>query len=103
MPHTTKAKQRPARAKMAQRVRVRPFDSHYPEEICITQNLSRTGFYFETSLGHYFTGMFVYVTRNFHPGDFMSCAETADVVRVERLKSGKWGVAIRVLPGIGRR
>ena len=41
--------------------------------------------------------MYVYVTRNFHPEDLMSREETADVVRVEKLSSGKWGVAIRVL------
>ena len=81
-------------------MRVRPYDSHLPEEICVTQNVSRRGFYFETSLGHYFSGMYVHVTRNFHPGDPMSCEETADVVRVERLETGKWGVAIRLLPGI---
>lgn len=97
MQPTIKAGLRPPRAKMAQPVRVRPFDSHYPEEMCVTQNVSRRGFYFETLLGHYFTGMYVYVTRNFHPGDFMSREETADVVRVEKLKSGKWGVAMRVL------
>jgi hypothetical protein len=27
------------------------------------------GFYFETSLGHYFSGMAVGLTRNFAPGD----------------------------------
>ena len=97
MPQTIKAGLRPPRAKIAQPVRVRPYDSHYPEEMCVTQNVSRKGFYFETSLGHYFSGMYVYVTRNFHPGDLMSREETADVVRVEKLNSGKWGVAIRVL------
>jgi hypothetical protein len=97
MLQTIKAGVRPPRAKMAQPVRVRPYDSHYPEEKCVTQNVSRKGLYFETSLGHYFPGMYVYVTRNFHPGDSMSREESADVVRVEKLKSGKWGVAIRVL------
>jgi len=59
--------------------------------------MSRKGFYFETSLGHYFAGMYVYVTRNFYPGDPMSREEAGDIVRVERLKTGKWGVAIRIL------
>jgi hypothetical protein len=97
MPPIIKAGLRPPRAKLAQPVRVRPYDSHYPEEMCVTQNVSRKGFYFETALGHYFPGMYVYVTRNFHPEDLMGREETADVVRVEKLKSGKWGVAIRVL------
>jgi hypothetical protein len=37
------------------------------------------------------------VTRNFHPGDLMSREEAGDVIRVEELPNGKWGVAIRVL------
>ena len=102
MPQTIKAGLRPPRAKMAQPVRVRPHNSHLPEEIRITQNVSRKGFYFETSLGHYFAGMLVYVTRNFHEDDPVSFEEAGDVVRVERPKTGKWGVAIRILPGIGR-
>src|ERR1700688_3442689 len=97
MPQTIKAGLRPPRAKMAQPVRVRPYDPHLPEEMCVTQNVSRRGFYFETSLGHYFSGMYVRVTRNFRPRDPVRCEETADVVRVERLETGKWGVAIRVL------
>jgi hypothetical protein len=97
MPQTIKAGPSPPRAKLAQPVRVCLYDSHCPEEICVTQNVSRKGFYFETALGHYFPGMYVYVPRNFHPEDLMSREETADVVRVEKLKSGKWGVAIRVL------
>lgn len=88
---------RPPRAKLSQPVRIRPFDSHYPEEIGVTQNVSRKGLYFETSLGHYFSGMEVYVTRNFHPGDPMSRDEAGDVVRVERLRNGKWGVAVCIL------
>ena len=59
--------------------------------------MSRKGFYFETSLEHYVPGMYVYVTRNFHPGDLMSREEAGDIVRVEKLPTGIWGVAIRVL------
>jgi hypothetical protein len=92
-----KAGSRQPRAKLSQPMRVRPHDPRCPEEICITLNVSRTGFYFETSLGHYFSGMDVYVTRNFHLGDPMNREELGDVVRVERLETRKWGVAIRVL------
>ena len=97
MPDTTKIVPRSPRAKLSQPVRVRPYDPHDPEEVCVTENLSRKGFYFETSLSHYFSGMCVAVTRNFVPGDLMNREEGAEVVRVERLKNGKWGVAIRVL------
>jgi hypothetical protein len=65
----TKAVPRSPRAKLAQRVRVRPSDPLEPEEVCVTENLSKLGFYFETSMSHYFSGMSVGVTRNFTPGD----------------------------------
>ena len=97
MQETIKPIPRSPRAKLSQPVRVRPYDPHDPEEVCVTENLSRKGFYFETSLSHYFSGMCVAVTRNFVPGDPMNREEGAEVVRVERLKNGKWGVAIRVL------
>jgi hypothetical protein len=97
MQQTIKTVPRAPRAKVAQPARVRPYDSRCPEEICITHNVSRKGFYFETSLEHYIPGMYVYVTRNYHPGDLMSREEAGDIVRVEKLLTGKWGVAIRVL------
>ena len=102
MPQTIEALRRPPRVKLSQPMRVRPYDSHLPEEICITQNVSRKGFYFETSLGHYRPGMYVRVTRNFHAGDPVSREDEGDVVRVEKLKTGKWGVAIRIQPGADR-
>ena len=75
MPQTIETGRRPPRAKLSQPVRVRPYHSGLPEEICVTQNVSRRGLYFETSLGHYFAGMYVYVTRNFHADDPMSREE----------------------------
>ena len=60
-------------------------------------NLSRNGFYFETSAGHYYAGMQVDVTRNFDPRNPVSHEEVAGVVRVEKLSNGKFGVAIRIL------
>lgn len=101
MPRTIEAGERPPRTKLAQPVRVRPYDSHLPEEIGVTKNVSRKGFYFETSLGHYFAGMYVHVTRNFHKGDRVSREEAGHVVRVEKLKTGMWGAAVHILPDIG--
>jgi hypothetical protein len=102
MQQTISTGKRPPRAKLSQPVRIRPYNSNLPPDICVTQNVSRKGFYFESSLGHYFVGMYVYVTRNFRADDPMSQEEAGDVVRVERLESGKWGVAVRILPGIAR-
>ena len=102
MPHAIETGQRPPRARLSQPIRIRPYDSHLPEEICVTQNVSRRGFYFQSSLGQYVAGMYVYVTRNFYAGDPASREEAGHVVRVEKLEAGKWGVAIRILPDTGR-
>ncbi len=59
---------------------------------------------FATNTEHYFPGMSVIVTLNFHSGDPMPREYIGDVVRLERLEDGKWGVAIRILmrynPGV---
>jgi len=82
---------------LAQPVRVRPFDSHYPPEVCTTVNVSRRGLYFTTAAAHYFQGMGVFVARNFQPSDPMINEEVADIVRIEKLPGGRWGVAVRIL------
>ena len=92
------------RENLSEPVRVRPCDSEFPEEICTSINVSRSGMYLVTSSGHYFTGMNVIVTLNFGPDDPMRREQIGDVVRVEKLEDDKWGVAIRILmhsnPGI---
>jgi hypothetical protein len=87
------------RAQVAQPVRIRPFDSRYPEEVCTTVNVSRGGFYFTSTEAHYFAGMEVRVIRNFQPGDPTNREEMGDIVRVDRLNDGNWGIAVRVLLG----
>jgi hypothetical protein len=92
------------RENLSEPVRVRPCDSQYPEEICTSTNVSRTGLYLVTSSEHYFIGMNVIVSLNFGPDDPMHRDQIGDVVRVDKLEDGKWGVAIRILmhnnPGI---
>jgi len=48
-------------------------------------------------MDHYFPGMNVIVTLNFHSDNPMRQEYIADVVRLERLEDHKWGVAIRIL------
>jgi hypothetical protein len=43
--------------------------------------------------------MGIAVTRNFVP-DPLSREEVAEVVRIEKLQNGKWGVAVRIFPVI---
>ena len=94
---------RAPRAKVSLPVRVQPFDSKYPEEICATLNVSRNGLYFVTSLRHYlecyFRGMKVRVMRNYQSNDPANRDESGEIVRVESLGEGKWGVAIHIPRG----
>ena len=92
------------RETLSEPVLVRPFDPLFPEEICTTANVSRSGLYFLTPTKHYFVGMNVIVTLNFGQDDPIHREQIGDVVRVEELDEDKRGVAIRILmhnnPGI---
>ena len=92
------------RETLSEPVLIRPCDPLYPEEICTTANVSRSGLYFVTSTKHYMVGMNVLVTLNFGPDDPIHREQIGDVVRVDALSETKWGVAVRILmhnnPGI---
>jgi hypothetical protein len=92
------------RETLSEPVLVHPFDPEYPEEICTTANVSRSGLYFVTPTNHYFLGMNVVVTLNFGLDDPIHRQQIGDVVRIEELDENKWGVAVRILmhnnPGI---
>jgi hypothetical protein len=92
------------RETLSEPVLVRPCDSLFPEEICTTANVSRSGLYFMTPTKHYFVGMNVILTLNFGQDDPIHREQIGDVVRVDELDEDKRGVAIRILmhnnPGI---
>jgi hypothetical protein len=87
------------RAKIARPVRVRPSeprDDHF-EDLPISVNVSKTGIYFTTRQKSYYPGMRVFVTFPYSsPHDPMNCEYVAEVVRVEKLESGKNGVAVHL-------
>jgi hypothetical protein len=85
------------REDLSEPVLVCPCDPECPEEVCTTLNVSRNGLYFTTAAEHYFPGMNVIVTPNFRPDDSTQQQYMADVLRLDRLEAGKWGVAIRIL------
>ena len=85
------------RENISEPILICPCDPEYSEEVCTTLNMSRNGIYFATTTGHYFPGMNVIVTLNFHPDNPMQQEYIGDVVRLERLEDSKWGVAIRIL------
>ncbi len=88
---------RSRRAKIARPVRVRPSDprnDHF-EDLPISVNASREGIYFTSRRKSYYQGMRVFVTFPFSsPHDPMNCEYVAEVVRVEELPNGKFGVAV---------
>jgi hypothetical protein len=93
----TNERRRVRRDELSEPVLICPCDPDCPEEVCMTLNISQGGLYFATTSGHYFPGMNVIVTPNFRPNDSLQREYIGDVVRLERLEDGKWGVAIRIL------
>lgn len=92
-------KRRGRRAKMARPARVRPSeprDEHF-EDLPISVNASKEGIYFTTRRNSYYKGMRVFVTFPYSsPHDPMNCEYVAEVVRVEELPQGKFGVAVHL-------
>ena len=68
-------------------------DEHF-EEVATMQNLGRNGIYFETANKQYRPGMGLYVIPAFGG---LNLEYFAEVVRIEDLPSGGYGVAIRLL------
>lgn len=90
------------RINQVQTVRIRPAEPQYAEEIRTTLNVSWDSFYFATSLSQYFPGMVVHVTRDFHANDPKNREEQGTVVRVDKLKESRWGIAVYMARDIWR-
>lgn len=90
---------RSRRAKIAKPLRVRPSeprDEHF-EDLPVSVNASKEGIYFHTRRANYYKGMRVFVTFPFTSvHDPMNCEYVAEVVRVESLPNGKFGVALHL-------
>ena len=88
---------RARRAKIAKQLRVRPSeprDDHF-EDLSASVNASKHGIYFTTRRSNYYKGMRVFVTFPYTSAhDPMSCEYLAEVVRIEGLQNGKFGVAV---------
>jgi hypothetical protein len=85
----------------SQTVRIRPVESQYAEEIRSTLNVTWDGLYFATSIGHYFSGMIVYVTRDFQSSNPANQEKQGTVVRIDKMKEGRWGVAVQLARDVG--
>jgi hypothetical protein len=90
---------RSRRAKIAKPLRVRPSeprDDHF-EDLPVSINASKEGIYFHTRRSNYYKGMRVFVTFPFTSAhDPMNCEYVAEVVRVEKLPNGRFGVALHL-------
>jgi hypothetical protein len=93
-------KRRSRRAKIARPLRVRPSDpkdDHF-EDLPTSVNASKEGIYFLTRREKYYKGMRVFVTFPFTSRhDPMNCEYVGEIVRVEALPNGKFGVAVNLL------
>ncbi|GAC1625903.1 MAG: hypothetical protein PVS2B2_21630 [Candidatus Acidiferrum sp.] len=96
-PHAENRKSR--RAKITKPLRVRPSeprDEHF-EDLSISVNASKDGVYFQTRRDSYYKGMRVFVTFPFSSlHDPMNCEYVAEVVRVDALPKGKFGIAVHL-------
>jgi hypothetical protein len=90
-------KRRSRRVKMSRPVRVRPSeprDDHF-EDLITSVNASKEGIYFHSRRAGYYKGMRVFVTFPYTSGhDPMNSDYVAEVVRVETLPNGRFGVAV---------
>jgi hypothetical protein len=85
------------RVDLALATRIRPFDPDLPPEYCNLLNGSQDGLYFSTEANHYALGMSVHVTTDFHPDSPLNSTFVGVVVRIDKLESDSWGIAIHVV------
>lgn len=88
---------RSRRAKIVKPLRVRPSeprDEHF-EDLPVSVNASKEGIYFISRRSNYYKGMRLFVTFPFaSTHDPMNCEYVAEVVRVENLPNGRFGIAV---------
>jgi hypothetical protein len=88
---------RARRAKLARPMRVRPSeprDDHF-EDLPTSVNASKHGIYFVSRRSNYYKGMRVFVTFPYTSAhDPMTSEYLAEVVRIDTLPKGKFGIAV---------
>ena len=95
MKEPPKDRRNSSRINQSRTVRIRPAEAQYTDEIRTTLNVSWGGLYFATSIGHYYSGMIVYVTYDYRSNDQTNREAQGTVMRVDKLKKGRWGVAVQ--------
>lgn len=85
------------RSKVQRKVLICPADPRYSEEVQPTENFARGGFYFVTTAKHYYLGMRVSLVSGYAPNDPCNTRSLGEIVRIDKLKDDKLGIAVRVL------
>jgi len=93
-------RRRSRRIKIGQPAKIRPSDPNDAqfEDTNVTTNVSRDGIYFVSKIGTYSEGMRLYVAVPHHtPRNEQDREYLGQVVRVDRLTEGRFGVAVQLL------
>jgi len=99
---STPEKRRSRRIRIGQPLKIRAsgLNDARIEENNITKNVSREGIYFVTGNAAYYVGMRLFVNVPHHtPSEPQDREYIGQVVRVDELPDGHWGVAIQFLSG----
>jgi len=97
---TPQEKRRSRRIHIGQPLKIRasyPTDAQV-EDTSLTKNVAREGIYFASKIGSYYEGMRVFVSLPYHsPREPEDREYLGQVVRVDKLTEGQWGVAVQLL------
>lgn len=85
------------RSKIRRKMLICPEDPRYREEVQPTENFARGGFYFVTVAKHYYLGMRVSLVAGYEPNDLCNIRSFGEVVRIDKLKDDRLGIAVRIL------
>jgi len=93
-------RRRSRRIRIGQPVKIRPSDPKDTpfEDNSTTKNVSRDGIYFASKLRSYYEGMRLFIIVPHHnPREPLDKEYLGQVVRVDSLPEGQWGIAVKFL------
>jgi hypothetical protein len=89
-------RRRARRVKISRPMLIRPSDPKYKKEVQGSVNTSSNGFYFTTQAKHYYVGMRLSATLGYTPNDPCNSESFGEVVRIDRLEGGRFGIAVQI-------
>ncbi len=100
MPERRQERRRSRRIKIGQPLKIRPSNPKDPQfdDTNVTTNVSREGIYFVSRINSYYEGMRLFVGVPHHsPRDAQDREYLGQVVRVDTLLEGRFGIAVQLL------